>query len=309
MRKQRQMQIENHQTTSTFAAKGAPSMSTPDLILVTGATGKIGSSIARHLELLGKEFRVLVRDPNKLADFPEAEKITGSYGDVKSLDRAFTNVSSAFIVSGYAEPGERAKLHRNAFQAAQRAGVRYLIYLSTLGASPDSRFPMSRDHYQSEQFLNATGVPHTILQDSFYSELAVQMFNEEGVMKGPGGQGKVSWVGREEIAEAAAKQLAGESSLLGTFPMTGPSALSLSETAALLSSLRHRTLRYEDEPVGAAREWRSKLGVPVWEVDTWVGSYEAIAAGEFETVDPTLATILGRPVSDLETYLADRPAL
>jgi NAD(P)H dehydrogenase (quinone) len=77
----------------------------------------------------------------------------------------------------------------------------------------------------------------------------------------------------------------------------------------LLSSLRHRTLRYEDEPVGAAREWRSKLGVPVWEVDTWVGSYEAIAAGEFETVDPTLATILGRPVSDLETYLADRPAL
>jgi NAD(P)H dehydrogenase (quinone) len=129
------------------------------------------------------------------------------------------------------------------------------------------------------------------------------MFNEEGVMKGPGGQGKVSWVGREEVAEAAAKLLTGERPLLGTFPMTGPSALSLSETAALLSSLKHRALRYEDEPVGEAREWRSKLGVPVWEVDTWVGSYEAIAAGEFETVDPALASILGRPVSDLETYL------
>ena len=278
-------------------------MSTSDLILVTGATGKIGSSIARNLERLGKGFRLLVRDPNKLSDFPEAEKVTGDYGDVESLHRAFTNVSSAFIVSGYAEPGERAKLHRNAFQAAHRADVRYLIYLSTLGASPDSRFPMSRDHYQSEQFLKATGVPHAILRDSFYSELAVQMFNEEGVMKGPGGQGKVSWVGREEVAEAAAKLLTGERPLLGTFPMTGPSALSLSETAALLSSLKHRALRYEDEPVGEAREWRSKLGVPVWEVDTWVGSYEAIAAGEFETVDPALATILGRPVSDLETYL------
>ncbi len=280
-----------------------------DLILVTGATGKIGSSIARNLERLGMKFRLLVRDPNKLSDFPEAEKFTGSYGDVESLDRAFTNVSAAFIVSGYAEPGERAKLHRNAFQAAQRAGVHYLIYLSTLGASPDSRFPMSRDHYESEQFLKATGVSHAILQDSFYSELAVQMFNEQGVMKGPGGRGKVSWVGREEIAEAAAKLLARERPIPGTFPMTGPSALSLSETAAMLSSLQHRTLRYEDEPLGAAREWRSKLGVPAWEVDTWVGSYEAIAAGEFETVDPALATILGRPVSDLETYLTARPAL
>jgi NAD(P)H dehydrogenase (quinone) len=245
-----------------LALKGYHPMSVPDLILVTGATGKIGSSIAKQVERLGKQFRLLARDPNKLSDFPNADKVKGDYRDVALLDHAFTGVSSAFIVSGYAEPGERAKLHRNAFEAAQRAGVRYLIYLSTLGASPESRFPMSRDHYQSEQFLKATGVPHAILQDSFYSELAVQMFNAEGAMKGPGGPGKVSWVGREEIAEAAANLLGSDKPLLGTFPMTGPSAFSLDETAALLSSLTHRALRYEDEPVAAAREWRSKLGVP-----------------------------------------------
>jgi NAD(P)H dehydrogenase (quinone) len=284
-------------------------MSTQDLILVTGATGKIGSSIAKQLERLGKEFRLLVRDPKKLSSFPSAEKVTGDYGDVESLDHAFRGVSSAFIVSGYAKPGERSKLHRNAFQAAQRAGVRYLIYLSTLGASPNSRFPMSRDHYESEGFLKVTGVPHTILRDSFYSELAVQMFNEDGVMKGPGGQGKVSWVGREEIAEAAAKLLASDTPLLGTFPMTGPTALSLSETAALIGSLKHRSLRYEDEPVDVAKEWRSKLGVPTWEVDTWVGSYEAIAAGEFEAIDPALGTIVGRPASGLQTYISGRPDL
>jgi uncharacterized protein YbjT (DUF2867 family) len=284
-------------------------MSTQDLILATGATGKIGSSIAKQLERLGKEFRLLVRDPKKLSSFPSAEKVTGDYGDVESLDHAFRGVSSAFIVSGYAKPGERSKLHRNAFQAAQRAGVRYLIYLSTLGASPNSRFPMSRDHYESEGFLKVTGVPHTILRDSFYSELAVQMFNEDGVMKGPGGQGKVSWVGREEIAEAAAKLLASDTPLLGTFPMTGPTALSLSETAALIGSLKHRSLRYEDEPVDVAKEWRSKLGVPTWEVDTWVGSYEAIAAGEFEAIDPALGTILGRPASGLQTYISGRPDL
>ena len=278
------------------------------MILVTGATGKIGSCIAMQLGRAGKEFRLLVRDPNKLSGFREAKKVTGDYGDVESLDRAFAGVSSAFIVSGYAKAGERAALHRNAFQAAHRAGVRHLIYLSTLGASPDSPFPMSRDHFESEQYLKATGVPHTILRDSFYSELAVQMFND-GVMRGPGGQGKVSWVGREEIAEAAANLLANDRPVLGTFQITGPSAVSLSETALLLSSLKHRPLRYEDESLDAAKAWRLKLGVPAWEVDTWVGSYEAIRDGEFETVDPALATILGRAVSDLKTYLGARPAL
>ena len=284
-------------------------MSTSDLILVTGATGKIGSCIASFLERSGNQLRLLARDPNKLSNFPNAQKVKGDYADVQSLDRGFIGVSSAFIVSGYAEPGERARLHRNAFQAAQRAGVGHLIYLSTLGASPNSRFPMSRDHYESEHFLKATGIPYTILQDSFYCELAVQMFDEDGVMKGPGGQGKVSWVGREEIAEAAAKLLASDEPLLGTLPMTGPSALSLTETAAMISSVKHRSLRYEDEPLHAAREWRSKLGVPAWEVETWVGSYDAIAAGEFEVVDPSLAEILGRPVSDLKNYLSARSSL
>jgi hypothetical protein len=65
---------------------------------------------------------LLVRDPKKLSDFPEAEKVMGDYRDVESLDRAFSGVSSAFSVSCYAKPGERAKLHRNAFQAARRGG-------------------------------------------------------------------------------------------------------------------------------------------------------------------------------------------
>jgi uncharacterized protein YbjT (DUF2867 family) len=86
--------------------------------------------------------------------------------------------------------------------------------------------------------------------------------------------------------------------------MTGPTALSLRETAALLSSLKKHPLRYEDEPIAEAKKWRSKLGVPPWEVDTWVGSYEAIAAGEFETVDPAPSAILERPPSSLKEYLS-----
>jgi uncharacterized protein YbjT (DUF2867 family) len=284
-------------------------MPTTESILVTGAGGQLGSRIAKQLTAQQMPLRLLARDPQKLAGFPNAESVQGDYGDIASLDRAFEGVAAAFIVSGYAPPGERAQLHRNAFQAARRAGVRYLIYLSFLGASPDSLFPMSRDHYQSEQFLQETGVPYTILQDSFYAELSLQMFNEEGILKGPGGEGKVSWVGREEIAEAIAKLLLRGPQMLGTFPLTGPSALSLEETADVLGSVTDRSLRYEQESLEEARAWRSQLGAPAWEVDTWIGSYDAIAANEVAAVDPALATILGRPASNLRTYFSARPFL
>jgi uncharacterized protein YbjT (DUF2867 family) len=94
---------------------------------------RLGTLIAKHLELLGKEFRLLVRDPKELSDFPEAKKVTGDYGDVESLDRAFSDVSSAFIVSGYAEPGEREIASQRVPGCA--AGRRPL---------PD----LSRDHYE-----------------------------------------------------------------------------------------------------------------------------------------------------------------
>jgi NAD(P)H dehydrogenase (quinone) len=70
-------------------------MSKPDLILVTGATGKIGSSIARNLGRMGKPLRLLVRDLNKPSGFEKVEKVVGDYSDAASLDHAFVGVSSA----------------------------------------------------------------------------------------------------------------------------------------------------------------------------------------------------------------------
>jgi NAD(P)H dehydrogenase (quinone) len=66
---------------------------------------------------------------------------------------------------------------------------------------------MSRDHYQSEQYLKETGIPFTILRDSLYLDLIPEMFNETGVMRGPGGGGGVSWVSREDVAHVVAATL------------------------------------------------------------------------------------------------------
>src|SRR5260370_14542813 len=123
------------------------------MILITGATGNIGRRVAELLSKRGETLRLMGRRVESMPDLAQSERVIGDYANPASLDKAFEGVNRAFIVSGYAEPDRRPELHWNAFQAASRAGVRHLVYLSFLGASPQSKFPMSRDHYLSEQYL------------------------------------------------------------------------------------------------------------------------------------------------------------
>jgi NAD(P)H dehydrogenase (quinone) len=271
-------------------------------ILITGVTGNIGGRVAEILK--GQSgIRLLTRQPEKLSGFPDAEIIKGDYSDKESLEAAFKDVGTAFIVSGYAAPGQRALLHKNAIEAAVRAGTGHIIYLSSQGASPESKFPMSTDHYQTEQFVKASGAAYTILRDSFYIDLIPEMFGEKRIMKGPGGQGEVAWVSREDIAQVIATVLMNPTTSQGTYEMTGPEAVSLAETAERFSAFFGEKYSYEEETLKAGREWRKALGAPDWEVNTWVGSYEAIAAGEMAPVSDDVYKITGRKPMSLEEHL------
>ena len=99
------------------------------------------------------------------------------------------------------------------------------MYLSFLSASPDSLFPMGRNHFWSEEYLRATGVPFTSLRDSFYPDLIPEMFNDEGIMRGPGGDGRVSRVAREDMICVVPSVLENPGGKAGTFDITGPEPL------------------------------------------------------------------------------------
>jgi NAD(P)H dehydrogenase (quinone) len=105
-------------------------------ILITGATGNVGRRVAELLSKHGEPLRLMGRRVESMPDLAQSERVVADYANPASLDKAFEGVDRAFIVSGYAEPGRRAELHRNAFQAASRGGVRHLVYLSFLGIAP-----------------------------------------------------------------------------------------------------------------------------------------------------------------------------
>src|SRR5262245_5416600 len=127
------------------------------MILVTGATGAVGGRVARLLSGLGEALRLLVRDPARAPKLSGAEVTRGDYSNPASLRAAFAGVDTAFIVSGYARPGERWKLHANAVDAAIAAAVGRVVYLSFQGAAPDSAFTFARDHARTEEHIRSTG--------------------------------------------------------------------------------------------------------------------------------------------------------
>lgn len=273
------------------------------MILITGASGHIGSRVAQLLKMENASIRLMGRDVTKLPALKGAEVIRADYADSASLERAFDGIDVAFIVSGYEKPEKRAELHINAIANASKMGVKKLVYLSFQGASPDSKFPMSRDHFLTEEFLRKSGVPFTALRDSFYMDLIPEMFNKDGIMKGPAGNGKVAWVAREDVARAVTAELLNREANNMCFDITGPESISLTETAFRLSALLGKTLRYQEETINEAEEWRKVLGAPQWEVDTWVGSYLAIANNEVGKVSNNVKMITGRNPLTIEEYL------
>ncbi len=280
------------------------------MILVTGATGHVGGRVAQILAERGERTRLLVRDPAKAPNLPGAEPVQGDYSDPESLDRACAGIRRVFLVSGHAPEGQRARLHGNVMQAARRAGVEHIVYLSFQNAAPTSLFPMGRDHSISEGYLEETGVPFTALRDNLYMDMIPLLFDETGTLRGPAGDGKVCWVAREDVAQVAATVLQSPSQESRKLTMTGPESLTMAETAQRISRITGRELRYKDESLEEARAWRlEQLGAPEWEVEMMVGSYRAVAAGELAEPSDSVEQLIGRPPYGLEDYFAQWPAL
>ncbi len=278
------------------------------MILVTGATGAVGGLVASRLDALGLPFRLFVRDAERAPHLANGEIALGSYDDPESLDAAMRGIACAFVVSAGGEPVERARLHANAFDAAVRAGVPHVAYLSFQGASPASRFPYAVDHALSESHLRASGLAFTILRDSLYLDTIPHLFGEDGVVRGPAGDGRTAWVARSDVADVAAAVLANPAPFGGaTLDVTGPEATTYAEVAATLSALTGRALRFENETIEEARRSRAAFGAPAWEVEVWIGSYLAAAAGEIAATSDVVRRVAGHEPLGLRAYAASVP--
>jgi uncharacterized protein YbjT (DUF2867 family) len=275
---------------------------------VTGASGGIGSRVARRLADAGARQVLVVRNPARAPRISGTEVRTAEYDDASLLPSAFAGLTTLFLVSA-AEHPDRVRLHRQAIDAAVEAGVTRIVYTSFLGAAPDATFTFARDHHATEEYLRATGIATTFLRDSMYQDFLPSFASaDDGVMRGPAGDGAVSAVARDDIADVAARVLLEPYVHDGrTYDVTGPSAFTLAEAAELLSEISGRPVRYEPETEEQAYASRAGAG-EAFEIAGWVTSYQAIATGELSAVSDAVETITGSPAMSFRDLLRRNPA-
>jgi uncharacterized protein YbjT (DUF2867 family) len=282
-------------------------MTSPSLA-VTGATGGLGGRVAARLAERGVPQRLVVRDPARAPRLDQAEVVAaaGGYADGPGLAAAVHGVDTLFLVSA-AEAADRLSQHLTAVEAAASAGVGRVVYTSFLEASPDATFTLARHHAATEDAIRSSGMGFTFLRSSLYLDFLPLLTGADGVIRGPAGDGRVATVARDDIADVAVQALLDEQHDGATYDLTGPEAQSLSELAAVMREVTGHDVRYVSESLEEAYASRAHYGAPEWEVEGWVSTYTAIAAGELDLVSEAVADITGHPPVGVADWLRRHP--
>ena len=282
------------------------------MIIITGATGKLGHDIAEQLlqKVPAAEVGVSVRHPEKATTVAErgVRVRPGDFGDPASLLHAFEGASQVLIISSNSSGENAVAHHRHAIEAAKAVGAQRVIYTSHMGANPASLFAPMPDHAATEAILKNSGMAFTSLRNGFYASSCLMLlgqFLETDQIIAPE-DGPVSWTTHSDLAEAAVIALTSEGKLDGlTPPLTASESFDLAAIAAIASELAGRQIKRVTVTDAQYRETLLARHLPEPAVNMLSGLFAASRKGEFAAVDPTLQRLLGRPPLSMRKVLAD----
>ncbi len=273
------------------------------VLAVTGSTGLLGGLVARRLGTAVD--RLVVRDASRAPRIDGGpEVVEASYGDLAAGRRALAGVDVLFMVSASESPVRRDE-HRTFIEAATQAGVGQIVYTSFAGAAPDAIFTLGRDHHDAEEAIRASGMAWTLLRDSFYSDFFPMFAGDDGVVRGPAGEGRVAAVARADVADVAVEVLRDPGRFVGQVAtLTGPEAFSVREACARMTAALGRPYSYVEETVEEAYASRRRWSTEPWQLDAWVSTYLAIGSGQLAEVSPDVERITGHTPRTLEQSLS-----
>jgi uncharacterized protein YbjT (DUF2867 family) len=278
------------------------------MILITGATGRVGSATLKQLSSRGVSVRALVRTAEKaaLVANPQVETVIGDLALPRSLDSALDGITAALLVSPL-DP-HQVELQGNFIEAAKRAGRVRVVKISGLGTALDSSVCSGRWHAQTEKQLEDSGLPFTHLRPPFFMQNLLRFaptIRASGEFAGSLNQGKVAMIDVDDIAAVAATALSTDAHAGNAYVLTGPEAISYADVAERLARILGRTITYKDVPIEVMRERLLATGMPEWHVNVQVDFSTALSAGHASAVTNTVEAVTGRPARTLEQFLRE----
>jgi uncharacterized protein YbjT (DUF2867 family) len=264
-------------------------------ILITGATGTIGTQLTKELQAKGEKFYSMTSKPSNAPNIRVA-----SFDDVVALTKAFTGIKTLFVLLPLV--ANKLELARNVAVAAKAAGVQHIVRSSGAGADAASSFALPRLQGQIDDVLRATGIDCTFIRPAgFMQNYATYQVEQvkAGLINAAHGDAKKSMVDARDIAAVAAVILLNPTMHAGkTYTLTSDDSLTENESAAILSTAIGKPVRYEaisnDVAISGMKQW----GLPQAVIDAMASLNDIVAAGYAAGTTSDVQTLLGRaPIS------------
>lgn len=278
------------------------------MIVVTGATGRVGGATTRSLAAAGADVRALVRDADRadLARTGEAQVAVGDFDEPATLDAAFDGADVLVLVSPGVPEQEIA-----AVDAARRAGIEHVVYL-TSKASADSPIARRRWHHAVEQHILGAGLAWSFLRSNAYMQNTLALapvIRRTGGFASSAGEGRMGMVDARDVAAVAAAIARDPAQHHdATYLLTGPTAITYREVAAVLSELLGRPVDYRVSTFEDDRAAMRAAGVPDAVATMNAQAFSLNATGDADWLSQDVERITGSRPRDFHRFATDHLA-
>jgi uncharacterized protein YbjT (DUF2867 family) len=265
------------------------------MLLVTGATGKIGRALACELDAQGADLRILVRDLARAAALPErAERVVGDLDEPATLARAFAGVDALFLLT----QGIGTDRTAHALAAAEEAGVCHLVHLSSAHVLFNPIPAMGHWHHAREELIRASGIPATFLRPGGFMTNALDWagaIRDGGYVLDPIGPGRFAPIDPADIAAVAALVLVEGGRPGEAYALTGGETFTVAEQVRILGDAIGRDLEVRTAATAAeAVRFRFPNGAPPVLADAVTEAFTLMRADTAGYRTDTVERLLGR---------------
>lgn len=276
------------------------------MILVVGATGKVGRHVLQRLIDQREPVRAQLHHAHRADGIPDgAELVVADFDAADGWDAAVSGCDRVYLASP-AGPRQRQQ-EGLVIAAAQRSGAApHIVKIAAMGLGDPAAGRIAVQHKQIRDDLEAAGLPWTTLAVSQLMDnvlLYLSPATEHGVLPVPAGEARIAWVDAGDVAAVAVGVLTTPGHEGRTYDVTGPAALHHREVAALLAGALGRPVRYADVPPQQAVAAMVAAGVPDWVAAGVVETNQWYAAGGASHPTDIVTTVGRQQPSTLTDYI------
>ncbi|MEM1505971.1 SDR family oxidoreductase [Domibacillus sp. 8LH] len=277
-------------------------------ILVTGATGKLGTKVVETLlkTVPASQLAVSVRNPEKAEALKNqgVEVRQGDFDSPETLTSAFQGIDRLLIISADGDNETRIRQHTNAVKAAQDAQVGFIAYTSLTNASESNLF-LAPPHRAAEEAILKTGIPYSFLRNNWYLENEIQSI--QGAVAGApwvtsAGSGKVGWAPQQDYAEAAAAVLIEDGHANTIYELSGK-PMTQEELVSDIGTILGKEIPVQQVDDTAYADIMKEAGVPDDFLPFLVEIQRGIREGALEADSDDFDKLLGRPSTPVSEAL------